>query len=105
MQFFDKMKEKVAPALSDAGQKLKVGVDQVVAGAGEKLQETRLKSQLRSLQKERAEKLQALGLRAHELHKGEGIGVDDLTAELAEVDEVDVRIAAKLAEIEAAPEA
>ncbi len=97
MQFFDKMKEKVAPALNDASKKLKESVDQV----GEKIQETKLKSQLSTLLKERGERLQDLGAKVHTLHHGEGIGIDDLTQELAAVDEVDVRIAAKQAEIDA----
>ena len=101
MQFFGKMKDKMAPALSDASQKLKESVDQVVAGAGEKIHESKLKNQLKALQKERADRIQALGDKAYALHKGDGIGPEDLAAELTAVDDVESRITAKQDEIDA----
>lgn len=89
MQFFEKMKDKVVPA----AQKLKEGV-------GEKIQETRLKSQLKALLKEKQDKLLALGVKAYTLHRGEGIGIDDLAVELAELDELETRLEVKRAELE-----
>ena len=96
MSFFDKMKEKMAPALSDATQKLKQGVEHM----GDKLTETRLRGELKTLMKERDEKLQVLGLKVYVLHQGEGIGLDDLNAEIQAVDEVQKRIDHKQTEID-----
>lgn len=44
MQFFDKMQNKVGPALTEASHKLEEGVDHVAAAANEKLHENKLKS-------------------------------------------------------------
>ena len=96
MDFLDKMKGKVA----GASQKLREGVDHVVAGASEKLQENRLRGQLKSLQGDKQERLLALGARVFELHQGEGIGVDDLSAELTGLDQLELEIAAKQSELE-----
>ena len=95
MDFLGKMKGKV----SDASQKLREGVDYVVAEASEKLQENHLRAQLKGLQIEKQEKLLALGVRVFELHRGEGIGVDDLTSELDDLDQLELRLAAKHKEL------
>lgn len=97
MSFFDKMREKVAPALSDATQKLKQGVEHM----GDKLTETRLRGELKTLQKERDEKLQVLGLKVYVLHQGDGIGLDDLTTELQDVEAAQNRMNLKQDEIDA----
>lgn len=101
VSFFDKMKDKVGPALSDATQKLKQGVHQVADAAGDKLTETRLRAQLKALHKERDEKFQALGLKAYSLQHGEGIGIDDLAPEMADLDELHQRIRGKQSELDA----
>ncbi len=96
MDFLDKVKGKVA----GASQKLREGVDHVVAEASEKLQENRLRGQLKSLQGDKQEKLLALGTKVFELHQGEGIGVDDLNSELSGLDQLELEIAAKQRELE-----
>jgi len=101
MNFFDKMKKQMGPALTDASQKLKEGAGHVAHAAQEKLQENKLKGQLKALVSEKAEKLHALGAKVFELHRGEGIGVDDLTQELGQLDALEALIVAKQSEIEA----
>ena len=101
MNFFDKMKKQMGPALSDASQKLKEGAGQVAHAAQEKLYENKLKSQLKTLLSEKTEKLHALGAKVFELHRGDGIGPEDLTQELSQLDALEALIAAKQAEIDA----
>ena len=101
MNFFDKMKKQMGPAFSDASQKLKEGAGHVAHAAQEKLQENKLKNQLKTLLSEKAEKLHALGAKVFELHRGDGIGIDDLTQELGQLDALEALIAAKQAEIDA----
>ncbi len=96
MDFLDKVKGKVA----GVSQKLREGVDHVVAEASEKLQENRLRGQLKSLQGDKQEKLLALGAKVFELHQGEGIGVDDLNSELSSLDQLELEITAKQRELE-----
>jgi len=72
----------------------------VVAEASDKLQENRLRGQLKSLQSDKQEKLLALGAKVFELHQGEGIGLDDLSAELAGLDQLELEIAARQLELE-----
>ena len=99
MNFFDKMKKQMGPAFNDASQKLKEGAGQVAHAAQEKLHDNKLKGQLKTLLSEKAEKLHALGAKVFELHRGDGIGVDDLTQELRQLDALEALIAAKQAEI------
>lgn len=96
MDFLGKVKGKVA----DASQKLREGMDHVVSEASDKLQETRLRAQLKALQADKQEKLSALGARVFELHRGDGIGVDDLSVELAGLDHLEGEINAKQQELE-----
>jgi len=101
MNFFDKMKKQMGPAFNDASQKLKEGAGQMAHAAQEKLQENKLKSQLKTLLSEKAEKLHALGAKVFDLHRGDGIGINDLTVELSHLDALEALIAAKQVEIEA----
>lgn len=96
MDFLDKVKGKVV----GASQKLRDGVDHVVAEASDKLQENRLRAQLKTLQGNKQEKLLALGSKVFELHRGDGIGVEDLHAELTGLDQLEQEIAAKRQELE-----
>jgi hypothetical protein len=96
MDFLDKMKGKVV----GASQKLREGVDHVVAEASDKLQENRLRAQLKALQGDKLEKLQALGSKVFELHRGDGIGLEDLQADLAGLDQLELEITAKQQELE-----
>lgn len=96
MDFLGKLKGKV----SDASQKLREGVDHVVSEAGEKLLETRIRAALRALQTERQARLLELGSRVFELHRGDGIGPDDLSAELAALDQLELDIASKQLELD-----
>lgn len=101
MQFFGKMRDKVAPALSDASQRLKEGVDQVVAGAGEKMQESKLKSQFKALSKEKNELITALGVKVYELYKSEQLETLSCVSEFTKLDEIEAQLAKKQDEMDA----
>lgn len=96
MDFFEKMKGTVA----GASQKLRAGVDHVVAEAGDKLQESRLRAKLKAIELEKQQKLLALGSKVYDLHRGEGIGLEDLSAELAELEQLDLQVAAGKLELD-----
>ena len=101
MQFFGKMKDKMGPALSDASQRLKESVDQVVAGAGEKMQESKLKAQLKALSKERNDRIMALGLKIYELYKTKSVASLESLEEFAAIDDIEGQLALKQDEIDA----
>ncbi len=96
MDFLGKMKGKVV----DASLKMREGVEHVVAEASDKLHESRLRSQLKALLGGKQDRLSALGAKVFELHRGEGIGVDDLTAELADLDQLELQVVAKQEELD-----
>jgi hypothetical protein len=80
---------------------LSEAVDQVAATATEKLHEGKLRIQLQALLSEKDEKLLALGAKVFDLHRADGIGIDDLSAELADLETLQAQIVAKQAEIDA----
>lgn len=99
--FFDKVKDSVDVALTDVSQKLQKGVDQVVVGAGEALQESHLRAQYRLLERDVTERLAALGGKVFAMHQAGEVRVAELAGDFAEIQEMEERLTAKRQAIEA----
>jgi hypothetical protein len=103
--FFDRLKESVEVVLTDAEEKLRVGVDQVTSGVGEAFSEAHLRAQLRQMERERVQKLADLGAKVYAMHDDGEIHVQDLHEELQALDDLEQRIAAKQRQLEEAAKA
>ena len=80
--------------------KLKEGMDQVVSGAQDKIHEAQIRAQIRTIEKEKADQLTALGSAVYAMHQAGGIRTETLTAQIQAVVETDQKMAEKERELE-----
>ena len=80
--------------------KLQKGMDQVVSGATEKIHETQLRGQLRTIEKEKADQLTALGSTVYAMRQAGEVRVEVLDPQFQAIEATDQKIQAKQQEID-----
>lgn len=80
--------------------KLKDGMDQAKAGAQVKIHEAQLRAQLRTLEREKADAVSALGAALYAMHEAGEVQLETLHGQLETVDGIGERMAEKQNEID-----
>ncbi|MDQ2731410.1 MAG: hypothetical protein M3Y56_07110 [Armatimonadota bacterium] len=81
--------------------KLKEGMEQVVSGAQDKIQEAQLRAQLRTIEREKADQIAALGSALYAMRRAGDIRIETLDAQFQALDATDLRLDEKQREIDA----
>lgn len=81
--------------------KLKEGMEQVVSGAQDKIQEAQLRAQLRTIEREKADQIAALGSALYAMRRAGEIRLDTMEPQFQALDNTESRIEEKQREIDA----